>query len=94
MYIGPTFIVQQTRAGRIHQPGSVCLRHLGELSLTLAFCYILINSVLFVGGTFWPYLYPLSVTSDPSSGPCPVRQPPGIREADPPEWIEVMPVSI
>jgi len=30
MYIPPNLIVQQTLSGRIHPPGSVCLRHLGE----------------------------------------------------------------
>ena len=28
--ISSTLIVQQTLPGRIHHPGSVCLRHLGE----------------------------------------------------------------
>ena len=34
MCIFPIFIVQQTPPRYIHQPGSVCLRHLGELSQT------------------------------------------------------------
>ena len=36
-YISPTLIVQQTLPARIHHPGSVCLRHLGELSSTISF---------------------------------------------------------
>jgi hypothetical protein len=66
MYFLPTLIVQQTLPGRIHQPGSVCLPHLGEPSLTSAFYYILINLMLFVRGTFRLYLYPLSVTKSQS----------------------------
>jgi hypothetical protein len=66
MYIRPTFIVQQTLPSRIHPPGSVCIRHLGELSLTLAFCSVLINSMLFVIGMFKPYFSPLSVKKSQS----------------------------
>src|SRR5687768_7404557 len=39
MYSWPRLIVQQTLPLRIHHPGSVCLRHLGELSPTISFCH-------------------------------------------------------
>ena len=34
-YISSNLIVQQTLPGHIHQPGSTCLRHLGELWPTI-----------------------------------------------------------
>jgi hypothetical protein len=37
-YISPNLMVQQTRPLRIHQPRSVCLRHLGELAPTVSLC--------------------------------------------------------
>src|SRR5688500_15810874 len=38
MYMYSNFIVQQTLPGRIHPPGSICLRHLGELLPIFSFC--------------------------------------------------------
>src|SRR5687768_4729019 len=38
MYMYSNFIVQQTLPSRIHPPGSICLRHLGELLPIFSFC--------------------------------------------------------